>query len=448
MPKTKPITKAKARAIAKAKAQQKEKRKKFIMAGVIGLGVIILLIVLLTRLENAVKQAETFLALLGDDKITDAYQSTARPFQDSKSEEDFKTIVENNGLTRFASVTWAKPNIAKDQAKLQGLVTTKTGEKIPLEVTLLLIGRQWKVFRLDVTSPGIAVNPPGTAPAATTPGSTAPTTTGPVASPFGSPSVPIPGDEEMKSLVFDALYNLQQAVDKKDFNSFYGYISQQWQKETSTDNLKKKYQGLIDKKFERAVFVGNHPVFDQSPYVGTDNSITIMGHYPTEPLKVAFELQYVHENSFWKLSAADIKLTEDPSSIGRLPGPAELRKLVTATLLVLNDAITSKNFSPFYHTLAKEWQQQSTPEQLQAKFQEYIDKKFDFKKISETDPVFTTNPDLNMENQFSVSGSYEVKDLKVDFQIPYHFEDSSWKPLPFFIRVKMIPLKNSGTTNP
>lgn len=445
MPKSKPITKAKARAIAKAKAQQKEKRKKLIMAGVIGLGVLILLIVFLTRPEAPVKRAGSFFALLAEDKTNEAYLFTSITFQDRMNEEDFKTNIKEMGLHLFASVTWAKPSISKDQAKLEGTITTKTGEKIPVQLTLVLVKRQWEIFNVSVTTPGIAVNTPG---APETPASAIPPGSATPAVSPGIPAVPIPGEEEMKSLVFDVLFNLQQAVNKNDFNPFYGYISQQWQKETTADGLRKKYQALIDKRFGRAFLVGIRPVFEQNPYVGTDDSITLTGHYTTKPLQVAFELKYVRENSVWKLSAADIKLTEDPSGIGQLPGPAELNKLVTSTLLRLNEAVTTKNFGPFYQTLAKQKRQQTTPEKLMAEYQESIDKKIDIKGIAETDPVFTDRPILNMENQFMVSGIYEAKDLTVNFQITYQFEASSWKPLTWTLNVSMIIPASEGEKSP
>ena len=451
MPKAKPITKAKARAIAKAKAQQKEKRKRLILAGVIGLGVLILLIFFLTRPEAPIKRAGLFFALLGEDKTNEAYQFTSSTFQDRMNEEDFKTNIEEMGLRLFTSVTWAKPSISKDQAKLEGTITTKTGEKIPVQLTLVLVKRQWEIFNVSVTTPGIAVNTPGapkTPASATPPASVTPPASATPATPPGTPAVPIPGEEEMKSLVFDVLFNLQQAVNKNDFNPFYGYISQQWQKETTADGLRKKYQALIDKRFGRAILVGIPPVFEQDPYVGTDDSITLTGHYATKPLKVAFELKYVRENSSWKSSAADIKLTEDPSSIGQLPGPAELNRLVTSTLLRLNEAVTTKNFIPLYQAYAKQRQRQTTPEKLQADYQDFINNKVDMKGISEVDPVFTEKSSLNMENQFSVSGSYDAKDLKVNFQIAFQLEDARWKPLAVTIRANMTKPASPDEKNP
>jgi hypothetical protein len=430
MPKTKPITKAKARAIAKAKAQQKEKRQKLIITGAIGLVVIILLVLFLTWPEAPVKKAEWFLALLGENKLSDAYQSTSRTFQEHTNEEEFKTSVEERGFLQYDSVAWLKPKKGQDQATLEGTITTKSGDKIPIELTMVFADGQWKVFGLSGARAGIAISTPDkpeTPVASTTP-----------ASP-GTPSVQLPSDEEMRSLVFDALFNLQQSMRKKDFNLFYGFISPQWQKETSADALKKQYQELIDKKYERAVFIGTRPVFESGPSLNFDDSVTVIGYYATKPLKVAFELRYSLEDSAWKLRRADIKLTEDTSGIGPLPGPAELNRLVTSTLLALNEAITKKDFQPFYQSISKRWQQNTSPEKLQTNFEPFIENKLDMKSIADVDPVFSDKPILNMENQFSVSGRYEAKDLKLEFTISFQFENSAWKAINIHLGAETIP---------
>lgn len=116
------------------------------------------------------------------------------------------------------------------------------------------------------------------------------------------------------------------------------------------------------------------------------------------------------------------------AAIGSVPAAAELQPIVTATLLDLNNAITSGNFSPFYATISRTWQAQTTPEQLREAFQDFSSKKVDFRGIAGHEPVFEPAPALDENNLLVANGYYQVGPNHLDFALKYIWEDSQWRP--------------------
>ena len=95
---------------------------------------------------------------------------------------------------------------------------------------------------------------------------------------------------------------------KNDFQSFYQYISKLWQKQTSAEKLQVNFKPLTDIKANFGGIADVEPIFDQEPSTDKNGVLTLSGHYPIKPLLVVFEVNYINEESSWKLVGIDVKL--------------------------------------------------------------------------------------------------------------------------------------------
>jgi len=101
--------------------------------------------------NDAARAADQFLMLLGEGKVTDAYNSTATGLRAQESQEAFADSVRQIGLADYASSSWQSREFHNDVVTLKGSITTKPGGTVPLTVVLIKEAGSWRV--LSVTAP-------------------------------------------------------------------------------------------------------------------------------------------------------------------------------------------------------------------------------------------------------------------------------------------------------
>ena len=111
-----------------------------------------------------------------------------------------------------------------------------------------------------------------------------------------------------------------------------------------------------------------------------------------------------------------------------IPSGAELKKLSDQSLMSFNSAVQKADFTDFYKSTAKLWQEQTTPEKLKAIFQTFIDRKFDMEGvITKRAPTFDPAPKINGNGFMEVNGVYDVKGDSLHFTLKYTDEGGAWK---------------------
>jgi hypothetical protein len=103
------------------------------------------------------RQVETtstsFLALLGEGKTQQAYQSAASTLQTRENEAAFTARMRRMGLTDYASVSWQHRRMqGRNRGYLEGNVTTRKGRVIRVVMILFEEGGAWKVESVSTLS--------------------------------------------------------------------------------------------------------------------------------------------------------------------------------------------------------------------------------------------------------------------------------------------------------
>jgi hypothetical protein len=251
----------------------------FGIAGILGIGALAGLVALfvggifaLTR--PVVDASEQFLTLLGQGQIAEAYASTADGFRARQDEAWFTQDVKQIGLTDFASVSWHSRQIENQAGTADGTLTTKSGGTRPVSVRLVREKGRWAVDGVrygDVELASIRIAPP------------------------------VPPAAELERMVTEALLGFNEAVRTRDFTAFYGKLSDVWKKQTSPEDMQQTFQVFIDKDIDIGPIASVKPQVTPAPAVKDNGVLVVAGHYPTQPARVRFELEYVHERAGWKL---------------------------------------------------------------------------------------------------------------------------------------------------
>ena len=195
---------------------------------------------------------------------------------------------------------------------------------------------------------------------------------------FGSRAAEVPSETELKKLTDASLLSFNSAVQKKDFTEFYKSTAKAWQEQMTPDKMKAAFQTFIDQKFDvSSILKEMKPTFKPAAAIDSDGVLVVRCSYPVEPAKLSFDLKYHKEPGevAWKLIGFHV--VAEPGKPEEVPSETELKKLTDASLLSFNSAVQKKDFTEFYKSTAKLWQEQTTPEKLQAAFKTFIDQKFD-----------------------------------------------------------------------
>src|SRR5262245_26697391 len=91
-------------------------------------------VLVFTLTRGPVEAADRFLALLGQDKVQQAYRSAADAFRAATDEERFTAAVRRWQLTDFRSSFWSNRRVENHRGSVEGTVTTRGGAVIPLKV--------------------------------------------------------------------------------------------------------------------------------------------------------------------------------------------------------------------------------------------------------------------------------------------------------------------------
>jgi hypothetical protein len=90
--------------------------------------------------------AARFLSHIADGRGDAAYADAARDLRSRKTPDMLRLEFRTLGINSYGTSAWSEPHIAGREATLEGTVTTRAGQVIPLVITLVREEEQWRVL--------------------------------------------------------------------------------------------------------------------------------------------------------------------------------------------------------------------------------------------------------------------------------------------------------------
>jgi hypothetical protein len=140
-------------------------------------------------------------------------------------------------------------------------------------------------------------------------------------------------------------------------------------------------------------------------------------------------IRLVWEGDKWKVvgvrfGGVDLLTLQASSAV---PPEAELARMVTETLLDFNQAVQEGDFTAFYGKLSDVWKRQTTPQQLQTIFHEFLEQRIDIGPIRDLMPQIAPSAVVNDNGVLVVAGKYPTQPSQVRFELQYTRERDRWK---------------------
>lgn len=118
----------------------------------------------------------------------------------------------------------------------------------------------------------------------------------------------IPADSSLQSMVKETTADFAQAIDTNDFSDIYEKSSTDFKNTYTEDQMKNVFKTFVDKK--RLILPSLNKAgdttaeFSPAPRIRQEQGLDILvlhGKFPTKPLNVKFEYEYVKRAGEWKL---------------------------------------------------------------------------------------------------------------------------------------------------
>jgi hypothetical protein len=119
----------------------------------------------------------------------------------------------------------------------------------------------------------------------------------------------LPSEEEASVMVRDSLLAFNNAIQKKNFTDFHKkQIAAIWRRQTTPAALLETFDSFVKAEANIAPIANMEPVFDKPPAINEDGVLSLVGHYPTKPSRVTFELGYLFEDPDWGLVQINVNV--------------------------------------------------------------------------------------------------------------------------------------------
>lgn len=116
---------------------------------------------------------------------------------------------------------------------------------------------------------------------------------------------------------------------------------------------------------------------------------------------------------------------------------AELQEiLIKNSLLSLNDANLTGNYTVLHAKLAKVFRDQITPDGLKQGFKGFADQKIDFGLIAAKPPIATAESKIDNRGALLLRGYFDTAPSRVSYEFDFLPSESLWKPIMLNVRVK------------
>lgn len=110
--------------------------------------------------------------------------------------------------------------------------------------------------------------------------------------------------------------------------------------------------------------------------------------------------------------------------------------LIKTTLLTLNDANLTGNYTVLHAKVAKPFRDQFSPDRFKQVFKSFADQKVDWGLISAKAPIATSETTIDKRGALVVRGYFDTKPSRVIYEIDFVPSEGEWKPIKLNVNVK------------
>lgn len=122
----------------------------------------------------------------------------------------------------------------------------------------------------------------------------------------------VPSDRALEALVKASLLTFNDANVTGNYEVLHAKLSKPFRQQFPPERLKEVFRDFSEKSIDFDIIAAMAPSYDPKPSIDSEGKLVVKGTFPTEPSKLAFELDFIPSDAEWKLIRLNVKLGSSP----------------------------------------------------------------------------------------------------------------------------------------
>ena len=118
----------------------------------------------------------------------------------------------------------------------------------------------------------------------------------------------VPSERALEALVKTTLLTFNDANVTGNYAVFHAKLSKPFREQFPVERLARRFQEFNKKHVDFDIVAALKPSYDPAPKVDDDGKLLVKGYFPTEPLQVHFNLEFIPSDGEWKLIGINVKV--------------------------------------------------------------------------------------------------------------------------------------------
>ena len=131
-----------------------------------------------------------------------------------------------------------------------------------------------------------------------------------------------------------------------------------------------------------------------------------------------------------------------PAAAGdKVPNALAQEVLIKTSLLTLNDANVTGDYTVLHAKLAKQFREQFSPDRLKQSFKPFADQRIDWKIVAARPPIATKEAQIDERGALILRGYFDASSTHVIYELDLLPSEGEWKPIKLNVNIKPVEQK-------
>ena len=122
----------------------------------------------------------------------------------------------------------------------------------------------------------------------------------------------VPSERTLEVLVKTSLLSFNDANVTGNYTVLHDKLSKPFRQEYPPDKLKEAFKEFRDKDIDIELIAALKPIYEPAASIDSEGKLLAKGYFPSEPIRVNFNLAFIPSDGEWKLIRLNVKLGAVP----------------------------------------------------------------------------------------------------------------------------------------
>jgi hypothetical protein len=118
----------------------------------------------------------------------------------------------------------------------------------------------------------------------------------------------VPTERGLEVLVKTSLLSFNDANITGNYTVLHDKLSKPFRQEFPPERLKEAFREFSEKNVDIELVAVLKPTYEPAPTIDSEGKLVVRGYFPTEPIRVNFNLAFIPSDGEWKLIRLNVKL--------------------------------------------------------------------------------------------------------------------------------------------